>query len=115
MEILYQLAVSILVTFLLVCLFMFIIYKVRQARTNRDVRTAYYNSVSRIWLGLLILTFGLNTIVQFSTAIGYIVGLLFVVLGAFNVSHFNAAKKYFKGNLPMEEKAWEEFNKQSGK
>ncbi|WP_020007523.1 YtpI family protein [Salinicoccus albus] len=115
MEFLYQLSVSILVTFLLLCLFMFIIYKIRQAKTKRDVRTAYYNSISRIWLGLLILTFGLNTIVQFSTAVAYIVGPLFILLGAMNARHFNAARKYFKGNLPIEEKAWEEFNKQKSK
>jgi len=118
MEMLYQISVSVLVTLLLVSLFMFLLFKVRQIRSRRDVQSAHFNSISRIWLGLLIFTFGLNTIVQFHTAVSYIIGSLFIILGAYNIRHFNAARKYFKGNLPIEEKAWEEFERkqrQSGK
>ncbi|WP_411841982.1 YtpI family protein [Salinicoccus sp. HZC-1] len=118
MEVLYKISVSFLVTLLLLSLFMFILFKVREIRSKRDVQSAYFNSISRIWLGLLILSFGLNTIIQFQTAVSYIIGVLFIILGAYNIWHFNAARKYFKGNLPIEEKAWEEFerkNRQSGK
>ena len=115
MEMLYQIAVSFLVTVLLLSLFMFLLYKVRMVRSGRDVRKAYYNSISRIWLGILILSFGLNTIIQFPTAVSYIIGALFIAVGAYNIWHFNAARKYFKGNLPIEDEAWAEFNRKSGK
>ncbi len=114
METSYQIAVSFLVTLLLLSFFMFLLYKVRKIRMERDVRKAYFNSISRIWLGLLIAVFGLNTIIQFSSAVSYIVGGLFIIIGLYNVWHFNAARKYFKGNLPIEEKAWAEFNRKTG-
>ena len=115
METLYQFAVSILVTLLFLSLFMFILYKIRKIRTVRDVQGAHFNSISRIWLGMLILTFGLNTIVQFSTAASYLIGGIFIILGGYNIWHFNAARKYFKGNLPIEEQAWEELNRKKGR
>ncbi|MFC3418374.1 YtpI family protein [Salinicoccus hispanicus] len=115
MEMSYQIAVSFLVTLLLLSLFMFIVYKIRKIRSERDVRKAYYNSISRIWLGSLILSFGLNTIIQFPTAVSYIIGALFVVIGAYNIWHFNAARKYFKGNIPIEDKAWADFNRKAKK
>lgn len=118
MEMLYQISVSFLVTLLLLALFMFILFKVRQIRSKRDVQSAHFNSIARIWLGILILAFGLNTIVQFHTAVAYIIGVLFIILGLYNIRHFNAARKYFKGNLPIEEKAWEDFERkqhQTGK
>lgn len=111
MELAYQIIVSALVTLLLVSLFMFILYKIRQFRTNREVRTVYYNSISRIWLGIMILSFGLNSIIQFGTSVSYLVGILFIAIGAYNIWYFNKARKKFKGNLPIEEKAWEEFEK----
>ncbi|SOC39199.1 YtpI family protein [Salinicoccus kekensis] len=111
MELMYQIIVSLLVTILLVSFFMFLVYKIRQIRTNREVRTVYYNSISRIWLGILMVSFGLNSIVQFGTAVSYIVGLLFIAVGAYNIWYFNKARRKFKANLPIEEKAWEEFEK----
>jgi|SRR5690625_3832654 len=111
MELMYQIIVSSLVTILLISFFMFLVYKIRQVRTNREVRTVYYNSISRIWLGLLMVAFGLNSIVQFGTAVAYIVGLIFIVVGAYNIWYFNKARRKFKANLPIEEKAWEEFEK----
>jgi|SRR5690625_2327307 len=115
MELAYQIIVSALVTLLLVSLFMFILYKIRQFRTNREVRTVYYNSISRIWLGIMMLSFGLNSIIQFGTAVSYVVGIIFIVIGAYNIRYFNKARKKFKGNLPIEEKAWEEFEKNKGR
>src|SRR5699024_3550697 len=111
MEMLYQISVSVLVTLLLASLFMFLLFKVRQVRSRRDVQSAHVNSISRIWLGPLILAFGLNTIIQCQTAVSYIIGALFIILGAYNIWHFNAARKYFKGNLPIDEEAWEEFER----
>src|SRR5699024_6722584 len=118
MEMLYQISVSVRVPLLLVSLFMFLLFKVRRIRSRRDVQSAHITSLSRTCLELLTFPFGLNTIVQFHTAVSYIIGSLFIILGAYNIRHFNAARKYFKGNLPIEEKAWEEFERkqrQSGK
>lgn len=109
MEFLFTLAVSFLVTAIVVTFILFVVFKVRKIRTIRDVRSAYYNSISRIWLGLFLVVFGLNTILQFHTLVAYLIGGLFILLGGYQVFYFNKARKYFKGNLPIEEQAWKEF------
>jgi predicted membrane protein len=111
MELMYQIIVSSLVTLLLLSFFMFLVYKIRQFRTNREVRTVYYKSISAMWLGTAMLSFGLNSIVQFGTAVAYLVGIIFIVFGGYNIWYYNKARRKFKGNLPIEERAWEEFER----
>ncbi len=110
MEFLFTFAVSFLVTAIVATFILFVVFKVRKIRTVRDVRGAYYNSIARIWLGLFLVVFGLNTMLQFHTLVAYIIGGIFVLLGGYQVFHFNKARKYFKGNLPIEEQAWKEFD-----
>lgn len=109
MEFLFTFAVSFLVTAIVATFILFVVFKVRKIRTIRDVRGAYYNSIARIWLGLFLVVFGLNTMLQFHTLVAYIIGGIFVLLGGYQVYYFNKARKYFKGNLPIEEQAWKEF------
>ncbi|HBV22176.1 MAG TPA: hypothetical protein DEB42_00080 [Jeotgalicoccus sp.] len=109
MEFLFTFAVSFLVTAIVATFILFVVFKVRKIRTIRDVRSAYYNSIARIWLGLFLVVFGLNTMLQFHTLVAYIIGGIFVLLGGYQVFYFNKARKYFKGNLPIEEQAWKEF------
>lgn len=109
MEFLFTFAVSFLVTAIVATFILFVVFKVRKIRTIRDVRSAYYNSIARIWLGLFLVVFGLNTMLQFNTLVAYIIGGIFVLLGGYQVFYFNKARKYFKGNLPIEEQAWKEF------
>lgn len=112
MEFLFTLAVSFLVTAIVVTFILFVVFKVRKIRTVRDVRGAYYNSIARVWLGLFLVVFGLNSMLQFHTLVAYLIGALFVLLGGYQVFYFNKARKYFKGNLPIEEQAWKEFEAQ---
>lgn len=109
MEFLFTFAVSFLVTAIVATFILFVVFKVRKIRTIRDVRSAYYNSIARIWLGLFLVVFGLNTMLQFHTLVAYIIDGIFVLLGGYQVFYFNKARKYFKGNLPIEEQAWKEF------
>ncbi|CAD2073407.1 hypothetical protein GCM10007275_02040 [Jeotgalicoccus coquinae] len=109
MEFLFTFAVSFLVTAIVATFILFVVFKVRKIRTVRDVRGAYYNSIARIWLGLFLVAFGLNTMLQFHTLVAYIIGGIFVLFGGYQAYHFNQARKYFKGNLPIEEQAWKEF------
>lgn len=109
MEFLFTFAVSFLVTAIVATFILFVVFKVRKIRTIRDVRSAYYNSIARIWLGLFLVVFGLNTMLQFHTLVAYIIGGIFLLLGGYQVFYFNKARKYFKGNLPIEEQAWKEF------
>lgn len=109
MEFLFTLAVSFLVTGIVATFILFVVFKVRKIRTIRDVRGAYYNSIARIWFALFLISFGLNTMLQFHTLVAYIIGGLFVLLGGYQLFYFNKARKYFKGNLPIEEQAWKEF------
>ncbi|WP_040928726.1 YtpI family protein [Nosocomiicoccus massiliensis] len=108
----FQLLITTLVTALIVSFLMFFIYKVRQIRTKRDVRKAYYNAMARLWFGVFLIIFGTNSIVQFNTLVTYIIGGIFIVLGIINVTHFNKARKYFKSNLPIEDEAYDKLNKQ---
>ena len=109
MEFLFTLAVSFLVTAIVATFILFVVFKVRKIRTIRYVRGAYYNSIARIWFALFLISFGLNTMLQFHTLVAYIIGGLFVLLGGYQLFYFNKARKYFKGNLPIEEQAWKEF------
>lgn len=109
MEFLFTFAVSFLVTAIVATFILFVVFKVRKIRTIRDVRSAYYNSIARIWLGLFLVVFGLNTMLQFHTLVAYIIGAIFILLGGYQVFYFNKARQYFKGNLPIEEQAWKEF------
>ena len=109
MEFLFTLAVSFLVTAIVATFILFVVFKVRKIRTIRDVRGAYYNSIARIWFALFLISFGLNTMLQFHTLVAYIIGGLFVLLVGYQLFYFNKARKYFKGNLPIEEQAWKEF------
>lgn len=109
MEFLYTLAVSFLVTAIVVTFILFVVFKVRKMRTIRDVRSAYYNSIARIWFAVFLIVFGLNSIVQFHTLVAYLIGGLFIIFGVYQFIYFNKARNYFKGNLPIEEQAWKEF------
>lgn len=110
MDIGFKFLISTVVTLLTLSFLIFLVYKVLQVRTKRDVRKAYYNALSRVWFGIFLIVFGINSIIQFHTLVAYIIGGMFIILGFINASHFNKARKYFKGNLPIEDKAWEEFN-----
>ena len=111
MDIGLKILISSIVTLLILSFLIFLVYKVLQVRTRRDVRKAYYNAMSRFWFGIFMVIFGLNAIIQFHTVVAYIIGGIFIIFGGFNAWHFNKARKYFKGNLPIEDKAWEEFEK----
>ncbi|CAD2075114.1 YtpI family protein [Phocicoccus pinnipedialis] len=111
MDIGLKILISSVVTLLILSFLIFLIYKVLQVRTRRDVRKAYYNAMSRMWFGLFMVIFGINSMIQFNTVVSYIIGGIFILFGGFNAWHFNKARKYFKDNLPIENKAWEELER----
>lgn len=113
----YSLIVAVLVTSLFVTFAVFIFYKVKQIRTKayRGGRKQYYNSLSRIWFGAFMAIFGLNTMVQFQTAVSYIIGAVFIALGLLNILSFNRRRKHFKSVLPDEDREIEEWEKSKEK
>ncbi len=116
-ESVYSLIVAILVTSLFITFAVFIFYKVKQIRTKayRGGRKQYYNSLSRIWFGAFMVIFGINTMVQFQTAVSYIIGGVFIVFGFLNVISFERRRKHFKSVLPDEDREIEEWEESRDK
>lgn len=110
-ESMYSLLVAILVTLLFITFAAFIFFKVKQIRTKqyRGGRKQYYNSISRIWFGAFMIIFGLNTIVQFQTAVSYIIGGVFIAFGILNILSFERRRKHFKSVLPDEDREIQEW------
>ena len=59
MDIGLKILISSIVTLLILSFLIFLVYKVLQVRTRRDVRKAYYNAMSRFWFGIFMVIFGL--------------------------------------------------------
>lgn len=116
-ETIYTLVVSVLITFAFIAFAVFIFYKVKQVRTKeyRGGRKQYYNSLSRIWFGIFMTTFGISTMVQFQTAVAYIVGVAFIIFGVLNILSFNRRRKHFKSVLPDEDRELEEWFESQGR
>lgn len=99
---------------ILVILFMFslafyVFYKAKYFRTQRPAEKKWISAKSSIALGLFVALFGLNQFFIHQTTVGYIVGTVFLVLGAFNV--FGGIKSY-KFYLPHAIEEAEQLRKQ---
>ncbi|WP_449621470.1 YtpI family protein [Robertmurraya sp. Marseille-Q9965] len=86
----------------LVILFVFsfsfyIFYKVKYFRSQKPAEKKWISAKSGIALGLFIALFGLNQFFINQTTVGYIVGSIFILLGAYNVW---AGLKSYKFYLP---------------
>lgn len=75
---------------ILVILFIFAIafyvfYKAKYFRTRRPAEKKWVSAKASICLGLFVALFGLNQFFLNQTAVAYIVGTIFIVLGVVNV------------------------------
>lgn len=104
--------VAIAVTMMIITLIFAILNIARAFRTKRDVRKAYHKARSRFYFGLFMIAFTLDQVILFPTLVTYIIALVLLFFGILNIMYGYKASKYFKGNLPIENKAWEEFEQQ---
>jgi uncharacterized membrane protein HdeD (DUF308 family) len=87
---------------ILVILFVFslsfyVFYKAKYFRTRRPAEKKWISAKATVALGLFVALFGLNQFFINQTMVGYIVGIVFILLGAFNV--WSGIKSY-KFHLP---------------
>lgn len=101
--------VALAVTVMIIALIFAILNLARSFRTKRDVRKAYHKARSRFYFGIFMIAFAADQVLLFPTLVTYIIVLVLLFFGILNVSYGYRASKYFKGNLPIENKVWEEF------
>lgn len=72
-------------------------FKTRQFRTSSifPIRKKMYASMAGLWLGVLLIFFGLNQIILFDGTLTYIVAGIFILFGGYvAVFNRNATKHY---------------------
>ncbi|GGH98357.1 YtpI family protein [Mammaliicoccus vitulinus] len=107
--------VALAVTVMILALIFAILNLARSLRTKRDVRKAYHKARSRFYFGIFMIAFAVDQVLLFPTLVTYIIVLVLLFFGILNMIYGYKASKYFKGNLPIENKAWEEFEQQKHK
>ncbi|GGI40349.1 YtpI family protein [Mammaliicoccus stepanovicii] len=111
-HILMSTLVALSVTIMILAFIFAILNLARSFRTKRDVRKAYHKARSRFYFGIFIVAFAIDQALLFPTLVTYIIVLVLLFFGILNIAYGYKASKYFKGNLPIENKAWEDFEKQ---
>lgn len=104
----------IFVVIIVVALMFYLYNKTKQLRTPAalEIRHKWYKAKANVCLGIFILTFGINQFVLFADAITYIVGGIFIVLGAF-VAYENVKRAKHYGAFIAEERQLYEQAQQS--
>lgn len=88
----------VLAIFIIIALAFYVFYKVKFFRTQRPVEKKWLSSKSSIALGVFVGVFGLNQLFINQTTTSYIVGAIFILVGAFNVW---GGLKAYKHYLPL--------------
>lgn len=101
--------VALAVTIMILALIFAILNLARSFRTKRDVRKAYHKARSRFYFGIFMIAFAADQVFLFPTLVTYIIVIVLLFFGILNLTYGYKASKYFKGNLAIENKAWEEF------
>lgn len=101
--------VALCVTIMILALIFAILNVARAFRTKRDVRKAYHKARSRFYFGIFLIAFSFDQLLLFPTLVTYIIAFVLLFFGVLNITYGYKASKYFKNNLPIENKAWEEF------
>lgn len=88
----------------------YIFYKIKYVRSKFPAEKKWISSKSSIALGAFVAFFGLNQLFIHSTKVSIVIGIIFLVLGLFNVYGGIKAYKFY---LPHAVKEAEEIRKQS--
>lgn len=83
-------------------------FKTKQFRTTLPIQKKWYKAKAGVALGLFVVFFGLNTFVVQDTLAGYLVGVIFVIVG-FMEAYFSFKRAKHEGKFVQQEY---ELNKQ---
>jgi len=98
----------IFVIIIVVSIMFYLFYKIQFFRSNRPAEKKWISAKSNIALGLFIASFGMNRILISQSTVVYIIGAIFIALGAYNILGGIKAYKYF---LPLAAKEATELKK----
>ncbi|PLS16978.1 hypothetical protein CVD28_15110 [Bacillus sp. M6-12] len=98
----------ILVIFIVIALAFYVFYKIKYVRSGRPMEKKWISAKSSVALGLFVALFGLNQLFLYQTTLTYIVGSVFMILGALNII---GGYKSYKFHLPFAIKEAEELRK----
>lgn len=98
----------VLVILFVISLSFYVFYKAKYFRSRRPAEKKWISSKATVALGLFVALFGLNQFFINPTTVGYIVGTVFILLGAFNV--WGGVKSY-KHYLPYAIEEAEQLHK----
>lgn len=87
---------------------MYIFYKVKFFKSKLVIEKQWISSKSRIALGLFVLFYGINQLVMWETQTAKIIGIVFLLFGAFSAIMGYKSYRYY---LPLAIKEAEENNK----
>ena len=75
----------ILVFFIVTSLSFYIYYKAKTFRTQHPMQRACLKGKSSISLGLFVLIFGINQLYLYQTTLTYVIGGIFIIMGALSL------------------------------
>ncbi|MFO1444017.1 YtpI family protein [Bacillus sp. Bva_UNVM-123] len=82
----------ILVILITISLSFYIFYKVKYVRSKRPVERKWISSKSSVALGLFVTLFGVNQLFLNGNTVTYIIAVIFILLGGYNI--FGGVKAY---------------------
>lgn len=80
---------------IVVSIVLYIYNKVAILRTSNELIQVYYNSKSRVYLGLFLIFFGINQYLAYQLTFVLIISIIFIALGIFQVYHGIKASKHY--------------------
>lgn len=99
---------KLLVVLIIVSFIAYFYYKTKQFRTTLPIQKKWYKAKAGVALGLFVIMFGLNTFVIQDSLAGYLVGIVFVIVG-FMEAYYSFKRVKHEGKFVQEEY---ELNKQ---
>jgi hypothetical protein len=99
----------IFVIIIVVSIMFYIFYKVQFFRSNRPAEKKWISAKANIALGLFVASFGINRFMIHQSTVVYIVGVIFIALGVYNIWGGFKAYKYY---LPLAAKEATDIKKQ---
>ena len=77
-------------------------FKTKQFRTNLPIRKKWYKAKAGIALGIFLVAFGCNTSVVYPSTVGYIITIIFIIVGFMAASN-NYKRARHEGKFVQEE------------
>ncbi|GIN58847.1 YtpI family protein [Lederbergia ruris] len=98
----------ILVFIIVLSLSFYVFYKIKYVRSHLPMEKKLLNGKSSVALGIFVAFFGINQLFLYQTTLTYIIGILFIALGAASAW---AGFKSYRYHVPYAVKEAEEMSK----